>query len=92
MGPILSTFGAITKLMVLDPRTNKHVEGWHSKINCVAGKPHPNIFEVFELFKGEQSITEINMQQLASGGATSTRRKYRLKKTYTKSLTLETTP
>ena len=28
------------------PRTNNHVEGWHGKINHVAGKLHPNIFEV----------------------------------------------
>ena len=58
---------------------NNHVEGWHGKINCVAGKPHPNIFEAVKLFKGEQATTEINMQQLAFGGATSARRKYRLK-------------
>ena len=63
------------------PCTNNHVEGWHIKINHVAGKPHPNIFEVVELFKGEQATTEINLQQLTSGGATSTGRlkKYCLK-------------
>ena len=50
------------------------------QINCVAGKSHPNIFEVVELFKGEQATTEINLQQLASGEETSTRRrKYCLK-------------
>ena len=45
----------------------------------IAGKPHPNSFEAVKLFKSEQATTEINMQQLASGGATSARRKYRLK-------------
>ena len=39
------------------PYINNHVEGWHDKINRVAGKSQPNIFEVVELFKGEQAIT-----------------------------------
>ena len=30
-------------------------------IQCAIGKPHPNIFEVVELFKGEQATTEINL-------------------------------
>ena len=55
------------------PRTNNPVEGWHDKINRVAGKPRSNIFEVVELFKGEQATTEVKLQQPASGGATSTR-------------------
>ena len=33
------------------PKTNNHVEGWHNKINRAAGKAHPNIFELVELFK-----------------------------------------
>ena len=59
------------------PRMNNAVEGWHSKINHVACKPHSTIFEVVKLFKEEQATTEIELQELASGGATSTRRKYR---------------
>ena len=35
------------------PKTNNHVEGWHNKINRAAGKAHPNIFELVELFKTE---------------------------------------
>ena len=27
------------------------MEGWHNKINRAAGKAHPNIFELVELFK-----------------------------------------
>ena len=34
------------------PKTNNHVEGWHNKINRAAGKAHPNIFELVELFMG----------------------------------------
>ena len=41
------------------PKTNNHVEGWHNKINRAAGKAHPNIFELVELFKTEQANTEV---------------------------------
>ena len=51
------------------PKTNNHVEGWHNKINCAAGKAHPNIFELVELFKTEQANTEVCLAQLAAGGA-----------------------
>ena len=62
------------------PRTNNHVEGWHAKMNRLAGKSHPNIFEVVELFKTEQATTEVTLQQLAAGGQPVVRRKqYRLK-------------
>jgi hypothetical protein len=30
------------------PRTNNHVEGWHSRMNKVISKPHPNIFAWIE--------------------------------------------
>ena len=56
------------------------MEGWHSKINCAAGKAHPNIFELVELFKTEQVNTEVSLAQLAAGGAVgNTRKKYRTK-------------
>ena len=44
------------------------MEGWH-KINRAAGKAHPNIFELVELFKTEQANTEVSLAQLAAGGA-----------------------
>ena len=50
------------------PRTNNHVEGWHNKINCLAGKSHPNIYEIVELFKTEQAATEVSLLQLEAGG------------------------
>ena len=36
-----------------DPCTNNYVEGWHSLLNEVVGKPHPNIFELIEVMKKE---------------------------------------
>ena len=50
-------------------KRNNHVEGWHNKMNCAAGKAHPNIFELVALFKTEQANTEVSLAQLAAGGA-----------------------
>ena len=67
--------------MIEGPKTNNHAEEWHRKINRAAGKAHPNIFELVELFKTEQANTEVNtgvcLAQLAAGGAVrNTRKKY----------------
>ncbi len=38
---------------------------------------HPNVFELVELFKGEQADTEVSIAQLAAGGVVrQTRKKY----------------
>ena len=56
------------------------MEGWHKKVNRAAGKAHPNIFELVELFKTEQPNTEVCLAQLAAGGAVrNTRKKYSIK-------------
>ena len=39
------------------PRTNNYVEGWHSRLKKVVGKPHPNIFELIEVMKKEEATT-----------------------------------
>ena len=60
------------------PRTNNHAEGWHSKVRKLAGKAHPNIYEVVSLFKSEQAATEVPLMQVAAGGLpVRKRRKYR---------------
>ena len=41
------------------PRTNNNAEGWHSKMKKLAGKSHPNIYEIVTLFKSEQAATEV---------------------------------
>ena len=48
-------------------RTNNHIDGWHSKLKKVVGKAHPNVYEIVEIFKREQGVTEITISQLASG-------------------------
>ena len=48
-----------------------------NKINRGAGKAHPHIFELVEIFKTEQVNTEMSLVQLAAGGAVrNTRKKY----------------
>ena len=60
------------------PRTSNNAEGWHSKILKLAGKAHPNIYEVVDVFKAEQTATEVSLLQLAAGGLpVRRRRKYR---------------
>ncbi len=63
------------------PRTNNHVEGWHNKMNKLAGKSHPNIiYELVDLFKAEQAVTEVTLRQLEAGGVVApTCRVFRLK-------------
>ena len=55
--------------------TNNNAEGWHTKIRKLAGKAHPNIYEVVEFFKAEQTATEVSLMQLAAGGLPVRRRR-----------------
>jgi len=49
------------------PRTNNRIEGWHSRLKKVAGKVHPNIFEIVDVLKKEQACTEMKTEQFESG-------------------------
>ena len=49
------------------PRTNNHVEGWHSQLKQIVGKPHPNIFEIIHVIREEQATTEMKLEQYAVG-------------------------
>ena len=49
------------------PRKNNHVEGWHSRLKRIVGKPHPNIFEIMDVIKREQAATEMKLEQYAAG-------------------------
>ena len=48
-------------------QTTNNIEGWHSKLNQVIRKPHPNVFEVVKTYKAEQALTEVMLAQLAAG-------------------------
>ena len=51
----------------IGPRTNNRLEGWHYRLNQLARKAHPNMFETIELIKNEQASTEIQTIQLTAG-------------------------
>ena len=40
------------------PRTNNHVEGWHSRMKKVISKPHPNIYTWIEYIQREEAVTK----------------------------------
>ena len=42
-------------------RTNNHVEGYHTRLMRKAGKIHPNIFEVVELFSQEEAASLVSI-------------------------------
>jgi hypothetical protein len=49
------------------PRTNNHVEGFHSKLNRLCQEAHPNIFKSIGIVKDIETETAINYKQLAIG-------------------------
>ena len=68
------------------PHTNNHAEGWHSKVQKLAGKAHLNIYEAVTLFQSEQATTEVSIMQLAAGGLPVRRRRIRKYRNYEKRL------
>ena len=52
------------------PHTNNHVEGWHSRLKKVVGKPHPNIYEIIDVFKKEEVSTKVKMHMLEAAWST----------------------
>ena len=50
------------------PRTNSHIEGWHNRLNKMARKAHPNLFEFIEVIQKEQATTEVTIEQLSGAG------------------------
>ncbi len=55
-------------------RTNNHVEGWHSRVKKVVGKPHPNIYELIDVIKKEDATTRMKLQLCESGARMQPRR------------------
>ena len=49
------------------PRTNNRLEGWHNRLKRIVKKPHPNIYELIDVFKREQAASEVTLQQLETG-------------------------
>ncbi|KRX74686.1 hypothetical protein T06_11202 [Trichinella sp. T6] len=51
-------------------RTNNDLEGWHFKMNQLAGKRHLGFYELLQLLIDEQGSTETLIQQVTSGRVT----------------------
>ncbi|XP_057321233.1 uncharacterized protein LOC130665011 [Microplitis mediator] len=60
------------------PRTNNSVEGWHNGFNKRAQASHLIFWRFIELFRSEQAITDIKLEQFVAGGGgqNPTRKKY----------------
>ncbi|KAF0989040.1 hypothetical protein HZS_1174 [Henneguya salminicola] len=50
-----------TRIMGNVPRTNNIVEGWHRGFSTLASASHLNIEKFVEIFKKEQSLTNVKM-------------------------------
>ena len=57
------------------PCTNNNVEGWHSRLKKVVGKPHPNLYEIIDVFKREEASTKVKLQILQAGAQQAPRRR-----------------
>ena len=69
------------------PCTNNHVEGRHSRLKKVVGKPHPNIYEIIDVFKREEVSIKMKIQMLEAGAQQApTRRRVRQKERQTQNL------
>ncbi|XP_041356817.1 uncharacterized protein LOC121374011 [Gigantopelta aegis] len=53
----------------IGPRTNNHLEGWHSKLNRSLTKAHPNIYEFINKLKDVEEKTRRTLIQLDHGAA-----------------------
>ena len=55
--------------------TNNHLEGWHRKFNAVISRLHPNIYQLVDVIKGEQALTDLAAVQLDAGSQPPRRRR-----------------
>ena len=50
------------------PRTNNHLEGWHSFLNRSVGVAHPNVFRFIDAIKKQQKMFELKLIQISTNG------------------------
>ena len=46
------------------PRTNDDVEGWHTSFQSGVGAHHPNFWRFLDVLKREQSLNQLNINQM----------------------------
>ena len=49
------------------PRTNDNAEGWHRSFQSGVGAHHPNFWRFLDVFKREQSLNQLNINQMITG-------------------------
>ncbi|XP_053205847.1 uncharacterized protein LOC128390194 [Panonychus citri] len=59
-----------------DPRTNNHVEGWHSALNKTVGRHHANIYQFIETIIKHQNNYEVQILIASNGTRTKLNKKY----------------
>ncbi|XP_025191560.1 uncharacterized protein LOC112591837 [Melanaphis sacchari] len=59
------------------PRTNNSVEGWHNGIASSLNACHPTIWKCIGLFKKEESLVRLQVEQLITGNTMGVKRKYK---------------
>lgn len=50
------------------PHTNNRLDRWHNWLKQIVKKPHPNIYEIIDVFERKQATVEVTMLQLETGG------------------------
>jgi hypothetical protein len=48
-------------------RTNKDLEGWHTRFNAIVKTHHPNIWQLVTALQQEQDATDITINQVIAG-------------------------
>lgn len=59
-----------------DPRTNNHVEGWHSALNKAVGRHHANIYQFIETIIKQQNNYEVQILIASNGTRPKPNKKY----------------
>ncbi|XP_025407409.1 uncharacterized protein LOC112681362 [Sipha flava] len=58
-------------------RTNNSVEGWHNIFSSTLNVIHPNIWKCIEVFKNEETLNKIQIEQCLLGNSTVVKKKYK---------------
>jgi len=58
--------------------TSKNVEGWHSRLKKVVGKPHPNVYELVDIIRRGEAVVRTKIQMMMDRGAQQPSRRRRV--------------
>lgn len=58
------------------PRTNNHLEGWHSRLNRKFTRKHPNLWVLLEQLKKEEALASLAVTKMNAGFMPKKKAKY----------------